>query len=266
MLLAIDVGNTQIVVGLFADEGEGDGGGVGTGELAHHWRVATHPNYTADEFALQFAQLLSLDNLNFSSVTGTAISCVVPPIQDALRQMAAERLDGPSVLVGPGVKTGMPVLVDNPREVGADRIADAVAAFERFGGPTIVVDFGTATNFEVVSAKGEYLGGVLFPGVEISFNSLSSRAALLPRVDLAPPRSVLGKNTVEQLQAGLFYGFGAVVDGVCARLTEVVGPASVVATGGLAPVVLPSTSVVDHYEPWLTLYGLRTIYRRNTHA
>jgi type III pantothenate kinase len=258
--MAIDVGNTQIVVGLFADDDDG----VGAGALTHHWRVATHPAYTADEFALQLVQLLNLDGLNLASVTGAAMACVVPPLQVALRQMATERLAVPSVMVEPGVKTGMPVLVDNPREVGADRIADAVAAYERYGGPTIVVDFGTATNFEVISAKGEYLGGVLFPGVEISLSGLSSRAALLPRVDLSPPRSVLGKTTVEQLQAGFFYGFGAVVDGVCARLKEVVGPATVVATGGLAPVVLPSTSVVDHHEPWLTLYGLRTIFRRNT--
>jgi type III pantothenate kinase len=264
VLLAIDVGNTQIVVGMFADEPGGPG--VGTGDLAHHWRVATYPSYTADEFALQLSQLLALDGLSFASVTGASIACVVPPLQVSLRQMASERLAVPTVMVEPGVKTGMPVLVDNPREVGADRIADAVAAFERYGGPTIVVDFGTATNFEVVSAKGEYLGGVLFPGVEISLNSLSSRAALLPRVDFSPPRSVLGKSTVEQLQAGVFYGFGAVVDGVCARLEEVVGPSTVVATGGLAPVVLPSTTAVDHYEPWLTLYGLRTIFRRNLNA
>ncbi|MGA3219732.1 MAG: type III pantothenate kinase, partial [Acidimicrobiales bacterium] len=153
MLLAIDVGNTQIVVGLFADSD-----GVGTGDLVHHWRVATHPQYTADEFALQLFQLLALDGVQLSSVTGTVVACVVPPVQAALRQMTGRRLGVPTVIVEPGVRTGMPVLVDNPKEVGADRIADAVAAFERYGGPTIVVDFGTATNFEVISAKGEYLG------------------------------------------------------------------------------------------------------------
>src|SRR5580704_2186089 len=221
--MAIDVGNTQIVVGLFDDNGS-----VGAGELVHQWRVATHPVYTADEFALQLAQLLALDGLDFSSVTGAAIACVVPPLQVALRQMTSKRIAAPSVFVEPGVRTGMPVLVDNPKEVGADRIADAVAAFERYGGPTIVVDFGTATNFEVVSAKGEYLGGVLFPGVEVSLNALASRAAMLPRVEIAPPRSVLGKNTVEQLQAGIFYGYGALVEGVCAKLKQEVGPATVV--------------------------------------
>lgn len=258
MLMAIDVGNTQISVGLFADSS-----GVGTGELVHHWRVATHPMYTADEFALQLSQLLALDGLDLTSVTGAAISCVVPPLQVALREMTDRRLRVPSVIVEAGVRTGMPVLVDNPKEVGADRLADAVAAFERYGGPTIVVDFGTATNFEVVSARGEYLGGVLFPGLEVSLNALAAKAALLPRVDIVPPRSILGKNTVEQLQAGIFYGFGALVEGVCAKLKQEVGPATVVATGGLAHVVLGATAAIDHYEPWLTLYGLRTIFMRN---
>jgi type III pantothenate kinase len=256
--MAIDVGNTQIVVGLFTD-----GEAAGTGDLVHHWRVATHPMYTADEFALQLSQLLALDGLDLSVVSGAAIACVVPPLQIALRQMTSRRLAVPHVIVGPGVRTGMPVLVDNPKEVGADRIADVVAAFERYGGPTIVVDFGTATNFEVISAAGEYLGGVLFPGLEVSLNALSAGTALLPRVDIAPPRSVLGKNTVEQLQAGIFYGFGALVEGVCAKLKEVIGPATVVATGGLAGIVLGATSAIDHHEPWLTLYGLRTIYHRN---
>jgi type III pantothenate kinase len=256
--MAIDVGNTQIVVGLFADDP-----GIGTGELVHHWRVATHPMYTADEFALQLSQLLALDGLPLSSITGAAVCCVVPPLQMALREMTTRRLGVPTVIVGPDVRTGMPLLVDNPKELGADRIADAVAAFERYGGPTIVVDFGTATNFEVVSARGEYLGGVLFPGLEVSLNALAAKAALLPRVDIAPPRSILGKNTMEQLQAGIFYGFGALVEGVCAKLKAEVGPATVVATGGLASVVLGATAAIDHHEPWLTLYGLRTIYHRN---
>jgi type III pantothenate kinase len=256
--MAIDVGNTQIVVGLFSDDGA-----RGKEELVHHWRVATHPMYTADEFALQLSQLLALDDLNLSTVTGTVVSCVVPPLQMALREMTGRRLGVPSVIVEPGVRTGMPVLMDNPKEVGSDRIADAVAAFERYGGPTIVVDFGTATNFEVISARGEYLGGVLFPGLELSLNALTGKAAMLHRVDIAPPRSVLGKSTVECLQAGIFYGYGALVEGVCAKLKEEVGPATVVATGGLAPVVLAATAVIDHHEPWLTLYGLRTIYHRN---
>jgi len=256
--MAIDVGNTQMVVGMFSDDG-----GMGTGVLVHHWRVATYPTYTADELAMQLSQLLALDGLDLLAVTGLAISCVVPPLQIALRELTARRLVVPSVVVEPGVRTGIAVLVDNPKEVGADRMADAVAAFDRYGGPTIVVDFGTATNFEVVSARGEYMGGVLFPGVEVSLNALTSKAAMLPRVDISPPRSILGKNTVEQLQAGIFYGFGALVEGVCARLKQEVGPATVVATGGLAPVVLGTTQAIDHHEPWLTLHGLRIIYHRN---
>jgi type III pantothenate kinase len=212
---------------------------------------------------LQLSQLLVLDGLDLTAVSGVVICCVVPPLQVALRQMASRRLTVPTVVVEAAGRTGMRVLYDNPKEVGADRIADAVAAFERYGGPTIVVDFGTATNFEVVSAKGEYLGGVLFPGIEVSLNALTARAAMLPRVDLAAPRNILGKNTVESLQSGIFYGFGAVVEGVCAKLKEEVGPATVVATGGLAPIILPATKVIDFHEPWLTLYGLRTIYHRN---
>jgi type III pantothenate kinase len=256
--MAIDVGNTQTVVGLFAGDGE-----EGSGELTHHWRVNTHPMYTADELALQLSQLLALDDLTLADATGVVICSVVPPLQAALRQVTSRRLDVPTVVVGPGVRTGMPILVDNPKEVGADRIADAVAAFERYGGPTIVVDFGTATNFEVISQRGEYLGGVLFPGVEVSLNALTSKAALLPRVEIAAPSAVLGKSTVEALQSGIFHGFGSLVEGVCARLKAEVGPATVVATGGLAPLVLPSTNAIDHHEPWLTLYGLRAIYHRN---
>jgi type III pantothenate kinase len=261
MLMAIDVGNTQIVVGLF-EEADGPSGGP-EGRLLYHWRVATHPMYTADEFALQLSQLFALDGLDFSDVTGAVVASVVPPLQMALREMLSRRLAVPWLMVEPGVRTGMPVLVDNPREVGADRIADAVAAFDRWGGPTIVVDFGTATNFEVVSERGEYIGGALFPGVEVSLNALTSAAAMLPRVDISRPRSILGKNTVEQLQAGIFFGFGALVEGVCQRLKEETGPATVVATGGLAPLFVGSSPVIDHYEPWLTLYGLRTIYHRN---
>ncbi len=256
MLMAIDVGNTQVVVGLFA---EGDG----PAELAYHWRVNTQAAYTADELALQLAQLLALDDLRLSVVSGMAVASVVPPVQEALRQLTARRLGVPLVVVGPGTRTGVNILVDSPREVGADRIADVVAAYERYGGPTIVVDFGTATNFEVVSAKGEYVGGVLFPGVEVSLNALTSKAALLPRVDIAAPKAILGKNTVEQLHSGIFHGFGALVEGVCQRLKKEIGPATVVATGGWAPFLLPAISGIDHHEPWLTLYGLRSIYNLN---
>ncbi len=258
MLMAVDVGNTQVVVGLF-----GTGPGGQAGDLAYHWRVNTQPAYTADELALQVAQLLALDGLTLGVVSGVVVASVVPPVQEALRQLTSQRLGVPLVVVGPGTRTGVNILVDNPREVGADRIADVVAAFERFGGPTIVVDFGTATNFEVVSGRGEYIGGLLFPGLDVSLNALTTRAALLPKVEIAAPRHILGKNTVEQLQAGVFYGFGALVDGVCQKLEAEVGPATVVATGGLAPFLLPAATCIDHHEPWLTLYGLRSIYNLN---
>jgi len=256
--MAIDVGNTQFVVGLF-EAGEGDR----VGELLYHWRVSTHPAYTADELAVQLAQLLALDGLSLKTVSGVVVASVVPPVQEALRQLTGRRLGVPLVVVGPGTRTGVNIVVDNPREVGADRIADVVAAFERYGGPTIVVDFGTATNFEVVSGQQEYIGGLLFPGVEVSLNALTTRAALLPKVEIASPKGILGKNTVEQLQSGVFYGFGALVDGVCAKLKAQIGPATVVATGGLAPLLLQAATCIDHHEPWLTLLGLASIYKMN---
>lgn len=261
MLVAIDIGNTQTVVGLF-EPGDGP---VGSGPtLSHHWRVSTIAGRTADELALILSQLFALDGLDArSAVTGIAVASVVPRLRTAMREMAERWFKVPAVIVEPGIRTGMPILYDNPREVGADRIADAVAAFERYGGPTIVVDFGTATTFEVVSAKGEYLGGVILPGIEISLEALFARAALLPRVELVEPRSVLAKNTVESVQSGAIYGFAAQVDGLCARLVEEIGPCTVVATGGLAGLIGPVSRAIEHHEPWLTLDGLRIIFARN---
>ena len=261
MLVAIDVGNTQTVIGLY---GPGDGpAGSGT-ELLHHWRTATVASRTADEMALLIDQLFQLRGLDpAETITGIAVASVVPRQRTALREMSDRWFKVETVIVEPGVRTGMPIHYDNPKEVGADRIADAVAAFERYGGPTIVVDFGTATTFEVVSAKGEYLGGIIVPGIEISLEALSARAALLPRVELVEPRSVLAKNTVESVQAGIIYGFAAQVDGLCQRLREEIGPCQVVATGGLAGLIGPYTSAIEHHEPWLTLDGLRIIFGRN---
>jgi type III pantothenate kinase len=261
VLVAIDVGNTQTVIGLF---GPGDGpAGSGT-ELLHHWRVATVANRTADELALQLHQLFELQRLDPRDViTGIAVASVVPRLRSALRDMTDRWFKVETIIVEPGIKTGMPILYDNPKEVGADRIADAVAAFERWGGPTIVVDFGTATTFEVVSAAGEYLGGVILPGIEISLDALFARAALLPRVELMEPRSVLAKNTVESVQSGVIYGFAAQVDGLCRRLQNELGPCTVVATGGLAGLIGPVSEAIEHHEPWLTLHGLRIIFGRN---
>jgi type III pantothenate kinase len=257
MLVAIDVGNTQTVIGLYGpDEGAKD--------LLHHWRVATVASRTADELALLLDQLFQLRGLDPAEViTGISVASVVPRLRAAMREMNDRWFKVDTVIVEPGVRTGMPILYDNPKEVGADRIADAVAAFEKFGGPTIVIDFGTATTFEVVSERGEYLGGIIVPGIEISLEALSARAALLPRVELIEPRSVLAKNTVESVQAGVIYGFAAQVDGLCRRLEDELGPCTVVATGGLAGLIGPHSAAIEHHEPWLTLDGLRIIFERN---
>ena len=261
MLVAIDVGNTQTVVGLF---GPGDGPAGSGPDLMYHWRIATVASRTADELALLIDQLFQLRGLDPEEIiTGIAVASVVPRLRTALREMADKWFKVNTVIVEPGVRTGMPIHYDNPKEVGADRIADAVAAFERYGGPTIVVDFGTATTFEVVSERGEYLGGVILPGIEISLEALFARAALLPRVELIEPRSVLAKNTVESIQSGVIYGFAAQVDGLCRRLEDELGPCQVVATGGLAGLIGPYSEAIEHHDPWLTLDGLRIIYGRN---
>ncbi len=261
MLVAIDVGNTQTVIGVFAP---GDGPAGSGPSLLYHWRIATVASRTADELALLLDQLFQLRGLEVDEVvTGIAVASVVPRQRTALREMTERWFKVESVIVEPGVRTGMPIIYENPKEVGADRIADAVAAYEKFGGPTIVVDFGTATTFEVVSAKGEYLGGVILPGIEISLEALFARAALLPRVELVEPRSVLPKNTVESIQSGVIFGFAAQVDGLCRRLDVEVGPSTVVATGGLAGLIGPYSAAIQHHEPWLTLEGLRIIYGRN---
>jgi type III pantothenate kinase len=259
MLLAIDIGNTQTVIGMF-----GTGGGSASSELLHHWRISTDADRTADEMALLLDQLLDLQGFDIDrTVTGIVVASVVPRLRAAVREMTEKWFRVKTVIVEPGIRTGMPILYDNPKEVGADRIADAVAAFERYGGPTIVIDFGTATTFEAVSDKGEYLGGAIIPGIEISLDALFGRAAALSRVELVEPRNVIGKNTVESIQAGAVYGFAAQVDGLCHRFEQELGPCTVVATGGLAGLIAPLTESIDHHEPWLTLYGLRIIYDRN---
>jgi type III pantothenate kinase len=263
VLVAIDVGNTQTVIGLFDADVPPSGP---SHEPAYHWRVSTVASRTADELALQLHQLFELQGLDFRSViSGVAVASVVPRLRTALREMTDRWLEVETIIVEPGVKTGMPILYDNPREVGADRIADAIAAHDHYGGPTIVVDFGTATTFEVVSAKGEYLGGVILPGIEISLEALFARAALLPRVELVEPRSVLAKNTVESVQSGAIYGFAAQVDGLCRRLEAELGPCTVIGTGGLAGLIGPVSEAIEHHEPWLTLHGLRLIFARNRH-
>ena len=253
MLLTIDVGNTQTVMGLF--EGE---------ELTHHWRLSTQRQRSADEYRLLFSGLLDVDGVDSSELTGASIASVVPAATAALRRLAAHMIAGATVVVEPGTKTGIPILIDNPREVGADRIANAVALGHKYGAPGVVVDFGTATNFDVVSPDGEYLGGVIAPGLEVSHDALVGAAAALRKVELTPPRSVVGKGTVEAIQGGLLFGHAAMVDGICERLVAEVGEdTTIVATGGLASTIVPHCGLVEIIDDFLTLDGLRFIYELN---
>src|SRR5579875_2871231 len=274
MLLCLDVGNTQTVVGVLDEEADA-ASPRGAGEipgLVHHFRVATVRDRTADELELQVRELAGLAGLALPgrpnaagepiARSGVVIASSVPPLTAPLREMARRFVDDP-VLVEPGIRTGMPILYENPREVGADRIVNAVAALDLYGGPAIVVDLGTATTFDVISAQGEYLGGAIVPGVEVSLDALVQRASALRRVELAEPRQVIGRTTVESMQSGLVYGYAALVDGLCARIAGELGGATVLATGGLAPLISPLASAVDHVEPWLTLHGLRLLYERN---
>ena len=247
MLLAVDVGNTQTLIGLYQGA-----------ELRDHWRIATNAERTSDELALMFRQFIG-----DTPVDGIAISSVVPRAAAALREMSERWFDCTLVVLEPGTRTGMPILYDNPKEVGADRIANAVAAFDRWGGPTIIVDFGTATTIDAVSAKGEYLGGAIVPGVEISLDALFARAAALRRVELVRPRHVIAKNTVESIQAGATYGFAAQVDGLVRLMQAELGDCTVVATGGLSVLMANLSETIGHQDPWLTLHGLRLIHERN---
>jgi type III pantothenate kinase len=250
VLLTIDVGNTNTVIGCF----DGD-------RLTDSWRIKTDTRATADELALLLRGLLA----GLDAPAGIAACSTVPSVLKELRGVVSRYYnDVPTVIVEPGVKTGVPLLIDNPREVGADRIVNSLAAFHLFGGPAIVVDFGTSTNFDVVSAKGEFLGGALAPGIEISIDALAARGARLFKVELARPRSVIGKNTVEALQSGMLYGFAAQIDGIVRRMTEELdADPVVVATGGLARLVLEECETVTDYEPDLTLIGLRLVFERN---
>jgi type III pantothenate kinase len=255
MLLAIDVGNTATMLGVFQGR-----------ELEWHWRMATRRERTADELALLFGGFLEQQGLSFSrQITGVAIASVVPDLTRELREMVSNYFHFEPVVVEPGVKTGVAIMTDNPREVGADRIVNALAAFSKFGGPSVVVDFGTATTYDAVSERGEYLGGSIAPGVGISATALFTATARLPRVELAEPHSIIGKNTVESIQSGLLYGTAAEVDGMVERMQkELGGAARVIATGGLAGIIVPLCETIDEHEPWLTLEGLRLVYEKNT--
>jgi type III pantothenate kinase len=253
VLLVVDVGNTQTHLGTY------DGA-----ELTEHWRFATVRESTADELGIALRNLLALRGLSFADLDASIVSATVPQLRQEWTTMAGRYLGHEMLLVGPGLRTGMPIRYDNPREIGPDRLVNAVAGYDRAGGAVVIVDFGTAVTHDVVSAGGEYLGGVIFPGIEISLEALAERAAALPRIDLAPPRALIGKTTVDAIRAGTLYGFAGMVDGIIDRLHAELGEFRTLATGGLAGAVVPHCRTIDELDDLLTLHGLRLVWERNS--
>jgi type III pantothenate kinase len=253
MLLVVDVGNTQTHFGTFRGE-----------ELLEHWRFATVRESTADQLGAALRNLLELRGYSFGELEGSIVSSTVPQLEPEWATMATRYLGHEMLVVGPGTKTGLPIRYDNPREIGADRLVNAVAIRERFGGPAVCVDFGTATTFDVLSRAGEYVGGAIMTGIEISLEALTERGARLPKVDLAPPKSVIGKNTIDAIRSGVVFGYAGAIDAILRRLYGELGQdTDVVATGGLSGLVVPYTEEIDEVDDLLTLTGLRLLYERN---
>ena len=253
MIFVLDVGNTNIVLGVYDGE-----------ELKHHWRIGTNRQKTEDEYGMMVKQLFAYEGLKISDFDGIIISSVVPPIMYALEQMCKKYFYITPMVIGPGIKTGLNIKYDNPKEVGADRIVNAVAAIDLYGGPLIIVDFGTATTYCYINEEKQYMGGAIAPGIGISTEALYTRASKLPRIEIVKPKNIIGKNTVSAMQAGILYGYVGQVEGIATRMKDqAIGNPKVIATGGLAPLIANESTMIDVVDPFLTLKGLQMIYMKN---